>query len=110
MKPTVMLPAFALASLATAASANNDELGALEVQQSWARTTPQGAWTAVSDVALKNTGNVPDLTGGSLAAVGRTEVHETSMDDGALKIGPLGMEIKLGNTAASVAITCTWMT
>jgi copper(I)-binding protein len=59
--------------------------------------------TAVGYVALKSTGNVPDLTGGSLAAVGRTEVHETSMDDGAMKIRPLGIEIKLGNTAGSVA-------
>jgi hypothetical protein len=42
MKPTVMLPAFALASLATAASASNDELRALGPAVPGAGPPPKG--------------------------------------------------------------------
>jgi copper(I)-binding protein len=56
MKPTVLLVALALALLATAASANDYKIGALEIQQPWARATPKGARTAADYVAIKNTG------------------------------------------------------
>jgi hypothetical protein len=46
MKPIALLLALALASLATAAAANEYKLGTLEIQQPWTRTTPKGAKTA----------------------------------------------------------------
>jgi periplasmic copper chaperone A len=65
MKPRVLLLALALASMATAAAANDYKIGALEIQQPWTRATPKGAKTAAGYVAIKNTGSAPDrLTGG----------------------------------------------
>jgi periplasmic copper chaperone A len=101
MKSTVLLLALALASLATAASANDYKLGALEIQQPWARATPKGAKTAAGYVAIKNAGNTPDrLTGGSLMGAGGAQVHEMTMDHGVMKMRPLpeGIEIKPGET------------
>ena len=101
MKSTVLLLALALASLTTAASANDYKVGALEIQQPWTRATPKGARTAAGYVAIKNTGNTPDrLTGGSLAGAGRGENHNMLMDGGVMKMRPLpeGVEIKPGET------------
>ena len=101
MKPTVMLFALALASLATAAVANDYKLGALEIAQPWARATPKGAKTAAGYVVIKNTGTTPDrLTGGSLAGAGGAQVHEMTMDGGVMKMRPVpdGIEIKAGET------------
>jgi periplasmic copper chaperone A len=101
MKPTVMLFALALAFLATAASANDYKLGALEIQQPWARATPKGAGTAAGYVAIKNSGTTPDrLTGGSLAVAGAAQVHKMTMDGGVMKMRPVpdGIEIKPGET------------
>ena len=103
MKSTVLLLALALASLTTAASANDYKLGALEIEQPWARATPKGAKTAAGYVAIKNTGNRPDrLTGGSLAGAGRGEIHDTLMDGDVMKMRPLpeGIEIKPGESVA----------
>jgi len=101
MKPTVLLLALALASVATAAAANDYKIGALEIQQPWARATPKGAKTAAGYVAVKNTGSAPDrLTGGSLVGAGGAQVHEMTMDNGVMKMRamPDGIEIKPGET------------
>jgi periplasmic copper chaperone A len=101
MKPTVLLVALALASLATAASANDYKIGALEIQRPWARATPKGARTAAGYVAIKNTGTARDrLTGGSLAGAGGAQVHEMRMDGGVMKMRPMpdGIEIRPGET------------
>ena len=101
MKPTVLLLALALASVATAAAANDYKIGALEIQQPWARATPKGAKTAAGYVAIKNTGSGPDrLTGGSLVGVGGAQVHEMTMDNGVMRMRamPDGIEIKPGET------------
>jgi periplasmic copper chaperone A len=101
MKPIVLLLALVLASLATAAAANDYKIGALEIQQPWTRATPKGAKTAAGYVAIKNTGSAPDrLTGGSLAGAGAAQVHEMTMDQGVMKMRavPDGIEIKPGET------------
>jgi periplasmic copper chaperone A len=70
MKLTVLVLTLVLASLATAAVAN-DYNGALEIQQPWTRATPKGAKTAAGYMAIKNTGSASDrLTGGSLTSAG----------------------------------------
>jgi len=101
MKPTVWVLALVLASLATAAAANDYKTGALEIQQPWTRATPKGAKTAAGYVAIKNTGSAPDrLTGGSLTGAGGAQVHEMTMDHGLMKMRamPNGIEIKPGET------------
>jgi periplasmic copper chaperone A len=99
MKPTVLVLALVLASLATAAAANDYKIGALEIQQPWTRATPKGAKTAAGYVAIKNTGTAPDrLTGGSLMGAGGAQVHEMTMDHGVMKMRamPDGIQIKPG--------------
>lgn len=101
MKPTVLVLALVLASLATGAAANDYKVGALEIQQPWTRATPKGAKTAAGYVAIKNTGTAPDrLTGGSLTGAGGAQVHEMTMDHGVMKMRamPDGIEIKPGET------------
>jgi periplasmic copper chaperone A len=101
MKPTVLVLGLVLASLATAAAAKDYKIGALEIQQPWTRATPKGAKTAAAYVAIKNTGSVPDrLTGGSLTGAGDAQVHETTMDQGVMKMRavPDGVEVKPGET------------
>jgi periplasmic copper chaperone A len=101
MKPIGLLLALVLASLATAAAANDYKVGALEIQQPWTRATPKGAKTAAGYVAIKNTGSAPDrLTGGSLTGTGGAQVHEMTMDHGVMKMRamPDGIEIKPGET------------
>jgi periplasmic copper chaperone A len=101
MKPIALLLALALASLATAAAANDYKLGTLEIQQPWTRATPKGAKTAAGYGAIKNTGSAPDrLTGGSLTGASGAQVHEITMDHGVMKMRamPDGIEIKPGQT------------
>jgi periplasmic copper chaperone A len=99
MKPIALL--LALASLATAAAANDYKLGTLEIQQPWTRATPKGAKTAAGYVAIKNTGSAPDrLTGGTLTGASGAQVHEMTLDHGVMKMRamPDGIEIKPGET------------
>jgi copper(I)-binding protein len=101
MKPMILPLALALASLATTALAKDYKLGALEIDEPWARATPKGAKTAAGYVVIKNTGSEPDrLTGGSLADAGGVQVHEMKMEAGVMKMRPLpdGVEIKPGET------------
>ena len=95
MKP-IVLPR-ALASLATAAAADDYKIGAPEIQQPWARATPKGAKTAARYVAIKNTGSASDrLKRGALTGARGAQVHEMTMDHGVMKprAMPDGIEIK----------------
>ena len=86
---------------ATAGLALDYKLGALEIKQPWARATPKGAPVAGGYVRITNTGTTPDrLTGGSMVAAGRIEIHEMATVDGVMKMRPLpaGLEIKPGET------------
>src|SRR5262245_53485907 len=92
----------AILALSTSASFALDyKLGALEIKQPWARATPKGAPVGGGYVTITNTGTTPDrLTGGSLIAAGRMEIHEMATVDGVMKMRPLaaGLEIKPGET------------
>ena len=97
----VALLAAILALSTSAAHALDYKLGALEIKQPWARATPKGAPVAGGYVTITNTGTTPDrLTGGSLTAAGRLEIHEMATVDGVMKMRPLaaGLEIKPGET------------
>jgi copper(I)-binding protein len=101
MKPITLPLALALASLATTALAKDYKLGALEIEQPWARATPKAAKTAAGYVVIKNTGSESDrLTGGSLADAGGVQIHDMKMEGGMMKMRPLpdGVEIRPGET------------
>lgn len=99
MKSVLFVAAFTL--IANFASAHEYKAGSLEIKHPWARATPKGATVAGGYLKIINTGSEPDrLIGGSVAAAGKFEVHEMSMDGGVMKMRPLtnGLEIKPGAT------------
>jgi periplasmic copper chaperone A len=99
-----MLRTFFLAAalvLASAAGAQEYQLGALKIEQPWARATPQGAKVAAGYMKITNTGNAPDrFVGGTAAFSGGFELHEMKIDGGVMKMRalPNGVEIKPGET------------
>ncbi len=87
---------------AGAAAPTSFRLGAIAVEQPWSRATPGGAKVAGGYMRITNTGAQPDrLVGGTFAAAGRFEVHETSVGgDNVMRMRPLdrGLEIAPGQT------------
>lgn len=101
MNQRTMLLALALASLTAPAFAANYQLGAIEIEQPWARATPKGAKTAAGYAVIKNAGSAPDrLTGAALAVTGAGQIHEMKTEGGVMKMRALpdGLEIKPGET------------
>jgi copper(I)-binding protein len=77
------------------------KLGALVIEQPWARATPAGAQVGGGYVKITNTGKEADrLVGGTLPMAGSVEVHEMSMTNGVMKMRQLGdgLEIKPGQS------------
>ncbi len=73
--------------------------GTLTLESPWIRATPGGAKIAGGYVKITNTGKEADrLTGGSLVAAGRFEVHEMATEGGVMRMRELktGLEIKPG--------------
>ena len=96
-------PALKLISTASAAAASPAvfKLASLTVSTPWLRATPGGAKTTAGYLTIRNDGQTSDrLIGGTLAAAGRTELHETLVTNGIAKMRPLanGLEIAPGET------------
>lgn len=94
-------PALMVVAQQAGAPAQTVKAGALTIAGPWIRATPGGAKIAGGYMTITNTGKDADrLTGGSLAAAGRFEVHEMSMDNGVMKMRhlPKGLEIKPGES------------
>jgi copper(I)-binding protein len=75
----------AILLLAGGASA---QTGSLEVKRAWARATPGKAVTGAAYLTIESA--APDrLTGVSTPLAGKTELHETTMRDGIMKMRSL---------------------
>jgi copper(I)-binding protein len=102
MKPALFLIAAVLAVWAgVPAQADDVTAGPLKISAAWTRATPKGASVGGGYLKITNTGTTPDrLTGGSTDVASRFELHEMSMDNGVMKMRPLGqgLEIKPGQT------------
>lgn len=84
----VLIP-FALAP--ALAAARDFKAGDLVVQQPWARATPGGAEVAGGYLTVVNHGASADtLTGGSIAAAARFEIHDMSVENGIMRMRPAG--------------------
>jgi len=86
---------------ASSAHAEDVTAGNLKISIPWARATPKGASVGGAYMTITNTGDVPDrLLGGSSDASSHFELHEMSMENGVMKMRPLGkgLEIKPGQT------------
>lgn len=64
--------------------------GSIAVENAWARATPKGAQVAAGYLIIKNDGEEPDrLVAASAGFAGRTEIHQSSMVDGVMKMRPV---------------------
>ena len=96
-----MAAAILAASLSIPAQAEDVTAGPLKISAPWARATPKGASIGGGYMKITNTGSAPDrLVGGASDVSSRFEVHEMSMDNGVMKMRPVGqgIEIKPGET------------
>jgi len=85
----------------SSAYAEDVMVGNLKISNTWARATQKGAAVGGAYMTIINTGNVSDrLLGGSSDASNRFEIHEMSMENGVMKMRPLGkgLELKPGQT------------
>src|SRR5215467_12225018 len=97
----IFLVAIAFLGWASSTYAEEVTVGNLKISTAWARATPKGASVGGAYMTITNTGNAPDrLLGGSSDASSRFEIHEMSMENGVMKMRPLGkgLEIKPGQT------------
>lgn len=95
------LAALVLLGTTGAGLAHGYTVGALKIVHPWSRATPNGAKVAGGYLSVTNTGTEPDtLTGASLAAAGRAELHRMSMEGDVMKMAPVegGLVIKPGET------------
>jgi periplasmic copper chaperone A len=82
------------------AFANDFTAGDLVIQHPWARATPGGAQVAGGYLTIVNHGTTADtLTGGSLTAAAKFEIHAMTTEDGVMKMRPAGpLEIPPGGS------------
>lgn len=81
----------ATAGLGGLAAAHEQKLGALILHHAWSRATPNGAKTGAAYVKIENTGDTPDqLLSASADIAAMTEVHQMTMDNDMMKMGPAG--------------------
>jgi len=102
MTKLALLVAAALACLAVPAQAADVTVGSLTVSSAWTRATPKGAPVGAGYLTITNKGTAPDrLVDGSSDASARFEIHEMTMDNGVMRMRPMGqgLEIKPGETA-----------
>jgi len=98
---SIIAVAILAASLSIPAQAEDVTAGSLKISAPWARATPKGASIGGGYMKITNTGSAPDrLVGGASDVSSRFEVHEMSMDNGVMKMRPVGqgIEIKPGET------------
>ena len=81
---------------ANATHAAQAEVGSITVENAWTRATPKGAKVGAGYLTIKNDGEAPDrLVSASVGFAGQTEMHQSSMVDGMMKMRPVagGIEI-----------------
>jgi copper(I)-binding protein len=100
MKKGLVLAA-AIALIAGPGLAETYKLGAIEIEQPFARATPKGATIGAGYMKITNRGTEADrLVGGTVAFAQRFEVHSMTMEQGVMKMREVkdGLEIKPGET------------
>lgn len=91
-----MAAAFALVlSIATPASAHEHmkmaKAGDLVISDFWARATPPSAKTGAAFMVIKNTGATDDVLIGAASSIAKdTQIHETQMEGGVMKMRHVG--------------------
>lgn len=89
--------------VATPAMAHDYQHGSLTISHPWSRPTPPGTPVGVGYMTISNQGDTPvTLVSGQTPVAARVSVHETSMQDGLMKMRPLkdGLTVPAGETVA----------
>jgi copper(I)-binding protein len=89
------------APLASHAAAAGYHVGSLQISQTWARATPQGADSGAAYMTVTNTGaKAEKLSCVSSPASAKCQIHEMSMDNGVMKMREVegGLNVKPGET------------
>ena len=100
MRYPLLLAGLLVLAVATA-NAGDYTVGSLKITDPWSRATPKGAATGAGYMKITNTGATPDrLISGSSDVAPTFEMHETTMENGVMKMRPItgGLEIKPGET------------
>jgi copper(I)-binding protein len=101
MNPKGLVLAAALALIAGPGLAETYKVGAIEIEQPFARATPKGATIGAGYMKITNKGTEADrLIGGTAPFAQRFEVHSMAMEQGVMKMREVkdGLEIKPGET------------
>ena len=88
----LMFRALALAGaiVLAAGMASAETAGTITVENAWSRTVPDGSEVGVGYLTIRNDGDEPDrLVSASAAFAGETELHQTTMTDGVMKMRPV---------------------
>jgi copper(I)-binding protein len=81
----------AIVTFALPAAAHEFKLGDLVLHHPWARATPGGAKAGAAYVRIDNHGMAADkLIGASAAIAAKVEIHNMSMENGAMVMAPAG--------------------
>jgi periplasmic copper chaperone A len=87
-----IIRAFALAGAMAFApgAAPAETAGAITVENAWSRAVPAGASVGVGYLAIRNEGGEPDrLVSASTSLAAETEIHQTTMADGVMRMRPV---------------------
>jgi periplasmic copper chaperone A len=93
----------AAAPVSSAIAAKTVSVGSLKLENAFTRPTPGGSTVAVGYVTIVNSGSTPDrLVSASSDISAKTQIHETEMDNGVMKMAELpdGLPIPAGKSVA----------
>lgn len=95
------LLALGLLVVSVPAMAHDHQQDGIVIDHPWSRPTPPGTPMGVGYMVIRNQGDTPAvLTGGATPAAERVSVHETTMQDGLMRMEPLksGLTIPPGDS------------
>jgi copper(I)-binding protein len=99
--PGAKAPAPMVTLVAAAPNSHAHTASPIMIMQPWARATPPGAPTAAAYLTIMNHGSEPDvLIGGSSPQADRVDFHQSTVDNGIMKMRPAanGITIPAGGT------------
>lgn len=101
--PALLLAAGMAAGTVSPVAAHDYALGSLSIMHPWSRATPPGASTGAGYLVIANAGpEIDRLTGASSPVAARVEIHNTSMDEGIMRMRhlPDGVAVPAGGQVA----------
>lgn len=101
MSPKACILTLGFLAISAPALAQDYQHGSLTISHPWSRPTPPGTPVGVGYMAINNQGQEPvTLVAGQTPVAARVSIHETTMQDGLMKMRPLkdGLTVPAGET------------